>query len=1331
MPSVAQFGVVIPPVQGGADIVKILTDIDVQATRAADSIDKLTAKSTGIAAAAAPVKTFASAHKDLKDALAASGGAFGSLEDAISRNASGLGLLLRAVGPLGGAAEAMAARVERAALALDVMESHSKAAMTQQDVLTKAYKDGAIALPTLESATNRLTTARTAAGAAETKYLSAMTAATTLEKSGTATATQLATASQLVVSRRQEMVASNQELATSEGLVNAAENATGAAMIGTTGIVIAVITGLVALGAAIKAVTTAWGLFKDSLAAGAELEATESRLTAILGSAGAAREAMEHFEELSARSGGIFPTEQLAHAAETLYNVGNGFQFVTPLVESFVNIAATTGTSVDELTGIFNRLIVSIADGGAQGARAFTQLGSAGINLAQLLTKSLGISIQELDFRMKTHRITVEDLQKAFIDAGHGAGQFAQGLEVAGSGAIGLIGQIRARWHELEETFGLPIDVTLEPFLKDIADWLESQTPKAREFGEVVAHWIDTARAAWNQGKLGDYVEAGFQLAFATAWDKFLEFGKSTIDQIKKYFTDKLSTNVLSPTFDPASTASGQARQLAFTQTYDASRAVGTNPISASVLGLGAAISTLWKQTFDNSDTGKAIKAESADALSHSSFYGDSKKQWDDINNNIIALKPPSVPTFLARQEPVPGPVSGAPTATATALGLSGVEFPAANISQTGVDRFDTAGAQALQAIIKPIPDIVHKWAVEQDNVKNAVVETGSDYEELEKTLGSFGDLQKQVAANFKLPITPLEETRRRMDLITAAANRANDPIALTNALLNDETIHLSDQEREMTRLLGLYNERLKEEKDIELQEKLGVASLGDSAKLGFMKVQDSWGTMQEQVTKGIVNISDALASGIATGLTDILDGTKSVSAGFRDMAVSILKSIEQIIIKMEVEIALQQLMNALGYGGAGSGATTITQTVSILKQSGGAITGGSGTKDDIPIMAMGGEYMLRQSATRSEGIEKLDLLNRGAAHIVPNRRRMAEGGLVTPDRTFYGTSYNEPVPQYGHWSGGRFYDAGTLTPGQIVVPSNYTDTSTGGLDAYYLPGGGGYYVTGGSGFASGAAGGGGLQMMDTGLSSGIPGGGGEGIGGIDIPPADMSPQFTTAPSSEPSGALNPAFPSPAYGTPDWYASNTAAEEAKYASQPGHAREAAIVGGFSPTGAQIIGSGFYSGPTSFSSASSGLYGGLEGGLTTGSVGGFSGAAGSGIGGGGMGPPSVMRYLMEGGYIYPIPSFATGGTMPWTGLAWMHQGEQITPAAAVAPAQASNVSNQINVHVEYGGGGGAKDNTTGTDDKNARAMANAVKIAVLDQIGRQQHFGGNLYKPRNG
>jgi hypothetical protein len=440
-------------------------------------------------------------------------------------------------------------------------------------------------------------------------------------------------------------------------------------------------------------------------------------------------------------------------------------------------------------------------------------------------------------------------------------------------------------------------------------------------------------------------------------------------------------------------------------------------------------------------------------------------------------------------------------------------------------------------------------------------------------------------------------------------------------------------------------------------------------------------------------------------------------------MTVSILRDLSQLILKTAIEIevtaALKALLGGVSGGVGGGGGDVYGQIIAegvAYGASGGAVTGGSGTKDDVPIMAMGGEYMLRKSAVRNQGIENLDLLNRGAAHIVPNHRvrHMAGGGEVGSGGARY---YDPELPYYGeawHWAGGYGY----------YGPSPTTDTGAAGGVPYYAPGGWQGWdaeFPGGANFSSSAAGGGGgLQQMDTGQSSGIPGGGPD--SGIEFPPADISQtgvdQFDTGqPFTAPfdAQALSSVFD---------YAANTAAEEAKYASQPGHAREAAIAGGFSSTGTQIIGSGFYSGPTSFSSASSGLYGGLEGGLTTGSVGGFSGAAGA-FGGGGGGLKPTRQYLADGGYVYPIPSFATGGVMPWTGPAWLHQGETVTPAAA-AP---SNLTNNITVHVE--GGSGGKSRTTGTDNQDARAIAEAIKVTVIDQIGKQRRFGGELYAPRSG
>lgn len=58
----------------------------------------------------------------------------------------------------------------------------------------------------------------------------------------------------------------------------------------------------------------------------------------------------------------------------------------------------------------------------------------------------------------------------------------------------------------------------------------------------------------------------------------------------------------------------------------------------------------------------------------------------------------------------------------------------------------------------------------------------------------------------------------------------------------------------------------------------------------------------------------------------------------------------------------------------------------------GGQLRGGSGQKDDIPILAMGGEYVIRKSMVDQYGLAYLEAINRGKAP-----KHYADGGLVGP----------------------------------------------------------------------------------------------------------------------------------------------------------------------------------------------------------------------------------------------------------------------------------------------------------------------------------------------
>ena len=60
-------------------------------------------------------------------------------------------------------------------------------------------------------------------------------------------------------------------------------------------------------------------------------------------------------------------------------------------------------------------------------------------------------------------------------------------------------------------------------------------------------------------------------------------------------------------------------------------------------------------------------------------------------------------------------------------------------------------------------------------------------------------------------------------------------------------------------------------------------------------------------------------------------------------------------------------------------------------RASGGPVTGGSGSKDDVPALLMGGEFVMRKSAVQKYGSNFMDSLNSGKTPA------MARGGLFTP----------------------------------------------------------------------------------------------------------------------------------------------------------------------------------------------------------------------------------------------------------------------------------------------------------------------------------------------
>ncbi len=228
-----------------------------------------------------------------------------------------------------------------------------------------------------------------------------------------------------------------------------------------------------------------------------------------------------------------------------------------------------------------------------------------------------------------------------------------------------------------------------------------------------------------------------------------------------------------------------------------------------------------------------------------------------------------------------------------------------------------------------------------------------------------------------------LERQRRSFDELVKLAKELYDPSQLQPYI--QALAQQTGMSVQLVQSLVQQAEAKRQQLIIDEQIKAGTASWQDSVTRGLEKTKEAFGTWQQGIEKATEQIGNALSNDIASNLSKILEGTVSVAQGFKNMALAIVTSIEQIIIKMLVELALQQAISGLQGGSIFTGAGSSSASLGALGGSpyaiGGGVRGGSGSRDDVPAMLTGGEYVLtRGDVQRMGGAQRIDSWRRGYA---------------------------------------------------------------------------------------------------------------------------------------------------------------------------------------------------------------------------------------------------------------------------------------------------------------------------------------------------------------
>lgn len=882
----------------------------------------------GVDASVAGFKKIEDASKKTTAAVDKHEGAFARSSAAMSKHNAMAMSALRMLGPLGTGAFEVGERFERAAIRAERLGETASRAASQQKILEKAHRDGAIAAATMEAATTKLTAARQAAAAVEQAYARAQAASRVAQEEariasanlreqkavvagvGPVTGMGLREAQQLEAAQRRlnqaqgeaalttntykaaiaeeralklELAAANKEAASAQELMNVATKASGPGFGATIAIVAALVAVLIGLAAAFEGVKTGWEFVKESFKAASGVESAAVSLKLLINNATAAHKIFEDLNQLDLDTG--VGEKALLGTATQLYAIGIGVDDLSEKTKQLANVAAVLNQPIDGITSSYIRMFEMIGATGKVQTRALTQFAQQGFDVLLVLSQATGKTREEVARMVKDGQVGIRE-----IDAALAAFAKNDFLTARAGTWEGLGKRVAAAWEEVHEVFGRPIIDALEPILDDLMKNLPAVIAFAADLGEKIGHVV---RAFALVAK-----ETDWQTAVIAAWEYvILAMGKATID-------------ILADTF----------------------KRLGPILRTALIAGL----------------TGGSMAFMTEFVAQFAAEFG---SKMADAQGRMQAALDRTAPTTASR-------------GVADAADLSRPDLRRkTKTPSTG----DMSGGQ-------------------------------SDWEKYKTDLQIINDYWEEYNLIQSKAQSETERTRRVIELETKTAKALSDPAAYA---------------KDFTTIQGKWEAmeeaRIRKANETDAAIKSGNASVTDSFLRGIEKATESWGNFQTKVAKFAEDAVNRIGDGFATALGDIVTGTKDAKTAFRDMAVSILQDISRMIIKM---LVLQAIQMALGYfgggggGGAAGGVSSAANAVGGAKfggyGAGGAIDGPSHAGGGVFINAEGGEYMIRKDAVRNEGMEKMDMLNRGRATIV---KKYGDGGEVVSGGSHYGTN--------------------------------------------------------------------------------------------------------------------------------------------------------------------------------------------------------------------------------------------------------------------------------------------------------------------------------------
>jgi tape measure domain-containing protein len=274
---------------------------------------------------------------------------------------------------------------------------------------------------------------------------------------------------------------------------------------------------------------------KGSSAAAASIEDLTMQFETLTKSASITKRLLDEFRKEAAKS--PLSIEDYAQAGKLLLNFGTNVDDVMPRLKTLADVSM--GNS-DRFAGLALAFAQTTAKGRLMG-QELNQMTERGFNPLQIISKKTGISVGDLMKRMEEGKIDIKAVAEAFRIATSKGGNFYQAIEKGATTTSGKIAKTKDSILGLKIAFGEGFNIGLKNALDRVNEFLPQMLGKFKEFGLETGKIMIQLMDAFEQGRLGQILEAALMAGVTKAGEEMIAAmvfaGNALYDTIAKRMT--------------------------------------------------------------------------------------------------------------------------------------------------------------------------------------------------------------------------------------------------------------------------------------------------------------------------------------------------------------------------------------------------------------------------------------------------------------------------------------------------------------------------------------------------------------------------------------------------------------------------------------------------------------------------------------------------------------------------------------------------------------------------------------------------------------------------